>query len=162
MSNTRTTRGEQDLSVGRSKIRDKAILLSIGSGILASMASVTAKLALDTPDVSLTVRIVLFGVMIGVNVFMWTSYSKALDSSSSAVVASVINTLSNFVTTGIMGFLLFQEKHVFSFLWSSGMILVILGLCLILHDDTKREDNKGGDVHFDTSCTVSKNLKKQS
>ena len=78
---------------------------------------------------------------------MWMTFSKALDLCPSSVVASVLNTICNFTTTGILGVLLFNETHVFSIQWSMGMIMVVLGLCLILHEDREGEekDRQGTD-----------------
>lgn len=155
MPKTRSTTPKQH-ELAKNSSKKNGIVLSVASGILASVASVVAKLALDTPNVSLAFRVALLITMIIVNSVMWTTYSKALDSCSSAVVASVMNTLANFATTAILGVLLFQETHVFSFLWSSGMILVILGLCILLHENKKNKETMGGDVLQDVTSSQNK------
>lgn len=131
---------KRDEKVIREQGIRKGILLSLASGFLASVASVFAKLALDTPSISLRYRLFLIIVMIVVNSLMWMTFSKALDLCPSSVVASVLNTICNFTTTGILGVVLFNEIHVFSIQWSMGMIMVVLGLCLILHEDRGGEE----------------------
>jgi len=132
---------EKELDDGRDGTKKKGILLSLTSGFLAAMASLVAKLALDSHDISLVFRCFLMLLMVLVNSIMWTTYSKALDACESSVVASVLNTISNFTLTAIMGVVFFKEGYVLSLRWPSGMALILIGLCLILHENRQDQRN---------------------
>lgn len=90
---------------------------------------------------SIVFRIILFISMVIMNTLMWTTFSKAMNVSSSAVIASAINTAFNFIFTAIYGSLLFGE--VLTLKWFLGSSLMIIGVILIKSDETKEgKENK--------------------
>ncbi|MED6246858.1 hypothetical protein ATANTOWER_025016 [Ataeniobius toweri] len=64
---------------------------------------------------------------------MWTMFSKALRHCSSSARATVTTTASNFISSAILGRLIFGETH--SGLWWIGISLTLCGL-LVLHAAT--------------------------
>ncbi|KAM4735720.1 transmembrane protein 42-like [Anableps anableps] len=64
------------------------------------------------------------------NTLMWTMFSKALRHCSSSAGATVTTTASNFISSAIIGRLIFGETH--STLWWTGISLTLCGL-LVLH-----------------------------
>ncbi|XP_076009861.1 transmembrane protein 42-like [Genypterus blacodes] len=77
-------------------------------------------------------RLVCAGLLFACNTVMWTFFSKALRHSSSAR-ATVGTTASNFISSAILGRLIFGEKH--AALWWVGLSLTLCGL-LVLHGYT--------------------------
>ncbi|XP_047216184.1 transmembrane protein 42-like isoform X3 [Girardinichthys multiradiatus] len=67
------------------------------------------------------------------NTVMWTMFSKALRHCSSSARATVTTTASNFISSAILGRLIFGETH--SGLWWIGISLTLCGL-LVLHSAT--------------------------
>uniref|UniRef100_A0A8D2IW89 Transmembrane protein 42 n=2 Tax=Varanus komodoensis TaxID=61221 RepID=A0A8D2IW89_VARKO len=70
------------------------------------------------------------GLVLAWNAIMWTFFAKALRYSSSSATATVTSTASNFVSSAVLGKLLFGESH--ALLWWIGISITLLGL-LLLH-----------------------------
>nr|XP_009686103.1 PREDICTED: transmembrane protein 42 [Struthio camelus australis] len=60
---------------------------------------------------------------------MWTVFAKALRLSSSSAAASVTTTASNFISSAILGKLLFGET--WTLLWWLGLAVTLGGLVLL-------------------------------
>ncbi|XP_051467173.1 transmembrane protein 42 [Apus apus] len=60
---------------------------------------------------------------------MWTVFTKALRLSSSSAAASVTTTASNFISSAILGKLLFGET--WTLLWWVGLSVTLCGLALL-------------------------------
>uniref|UniRef100_A0A3P8W282 EamA domain-containing protein n=1 Tax=Cynoglossus semilaevis TaxID=244447 RepID=A0A3P8W282_CYNSE len=79
----------------------------------------------------------LCGVLLFVcNAVMWTFFSKALRHCSSSARATVTTTASNFVSSAVLGRLIFGETH--ASLWWLGICLTLCGL-LVLHGATTQK-----------------------
>uniref|UniRef100_K7FVD1 Transmembrane protein 42 n=1 Tax=Pelodiscus sinensis TaxID=13735 RepID=K7FVD1_PELSI len=63
------------------------------------------------------------------NAVMWTFFAKALHYSSSSATATLTTTASNFISSAILGKLLFGESR--ALLWWVGISLVLCGLLLM-------------------------------
>ncbi|KAM9352873.1 transmembrane protein 42a [Symphorus nematophorus] len=67
------------------------------------------------------------------NAVMWTFFSKALRHCSSSARATVTTTASNFISSAVLGRVIFGETH--AALWWVGISLTLCGL-LVLHGST--------------------------
>ncbi|XP_009462789.1 PREDICTED: transmembrane protein 42 [Nipponia nippon] len=74
-------------------------------------------------------RIGCVGLVLACNVVMWTVFAKALRLSSSSAAASVMTTASNFISSAILGKLLFGET--WTPLWWVGLAVTLCGLTLL-------------------------------
>nr|XP_056713860.1 transmembrane protein 42 [Euleptes europaea] len=70
------------------------------------------------------------GLVLACNAIMWTFFAKALKYSSSSAAATVTSTTSNFISSAVLGNLLFGETH--ALLWWIGISITLFGL-LLLH-----------------------------
>ncbi|GJQ79906.1 hypothetical protein Trydic_g12047 [Trypoxylus dichotomus] len=106
---------------------------AILSGICAASASIFGKFS-GSPvlDDYLLARILFFTLMILSNTFVWMLLVKALQTSSS-ITAITMSTATNYLFSGICGYLIFGELT-FS-LWLLGTILILCGLMLIVSDE---------------------------
>ncbi|XP_068261185.1 transmembrane protein 42 isoform X2 [Nyctibius grandis] len=74
-------------------------------------------------------RIGCVGLVFACNAVMWTVFAKALRLSSSSAAASVTTTASNFISSAILGKLLFGET--WTSLWWVGLAMTLCGLMLL-------------------------------
>ncbi|XP_008290002.1 transmembrane protein 42-like [Stegastes partitus] len=89
-------------------------------------------------------RLLCGGLLFICNAVMWTFFSKALRLCSSSARATVTTTAANFISSGVLGRLIFGESH--AALWWVGISLTLCGL-LVLHGSTpqtlpQEEDKK--------------------
>ncbi|XP_059920672.1 transmembrane protein 42a [Gadus macrocephalus] len=88
-------------------------------------------------------RLMCGGLLFTCNAVMWTFFSKALRHCSSSARATVTTTASNFVSSAVLGKMIFGETH--AALWWVGISLTLSGL-LVLHESTpqivSQEDDK--------------------
>uniref|UniRef100_A0A8B9Q938 Transmembrane protein 42 n=1 Tax=Apteryx owenii TaxID=8824 RepID=A0A8B9Q938_APTOW len=70
-----------------------------------------------------------FGLVFACNAVMWMVFAKALRLSSSSAAASVTTTASNFISSAILGKLLFGET--WTLLWWVGLTVTLGGLVLL-------------------------------
>ncbi|XP_061738279.1 transmembrane protein 42-like isoform X2 [Nerophis ophidion] len=124
------------------------------AGCLGSAASLSAKLTLGadyflemcqvsafpTQSVSsachwlhIPLRLLCVGLMFACNAAMWTFFSKALHACSSSASATVTSTAANFISSAILGKMIFGESHALQ--WWLGIALTLCGL-LMLHGST--------------------------
>ncbi|EEB14103.1 dual specificity protein phosphatase, putative [Pediculus humanus corporis] len=85
------------------------------SGLCASLGSTFGKLSgfdYDSVDVKLKylLKITFFCLMLLFNSMVWTFFIKALHKSRTSVEATAVNTASNYVFSGLLGYLIFQEN----------------------------------------------------
>ncbi|CAL1527953.1 unnamed protein product [Lymnaea stagnalis] len=141
----------------------KGIIFAIEAGSCAAMASVSAKLAASSEtaislskmaiswaeqiipleflhyeyEVAIILRVAGISGIFLFNALMWVLFTKSMHLCSSALEATAFNTSSNFITTAIIGKLLFGEH--LSLLWYLGSSLIIFGLT-ILHSASKDQE----------------------
>ncbi|XP_069667143.1 transmembrane protein 42 [Haliaeetus albicilla] len=105
------------------------------AGLLAAAAAAAAKLALGPGGeaaggwLPVLLRIGCIGLVFACNAMMWTVFAKALRLSSSSAAASVTTTASNFISSAIVGKLLFAET--WTPLWWVGLAVTLCGLVLL-------------------------------
>ncbi|XP_052650477.1 transmembrane protein 42 [Harpia harpyja] len=105
------------------------------AGLLAAAAAAAAKLALGPGGeaaggwLPVLLRIGCIGLVFTCNAMMWTVFAKALRLSSSSAAASVTSTASNFISSAILGKLLFAET--WTPLWWVGLAVTLCGLVLL-------------------------------
>ncbi|XP_059194800.1 transmembrane protein 42a [Centropristis striata] len=75
-------------------------------------------------------RLLCGGLLFACNAVMWTFFSKALRQCSSSARATVTATASNFISSAVLGRVIFGESH--AALWWTGIFLTLCGL-LVLH-----------------------------
>ncbi len=121
------------------------------SGGLGGLATVTGKIAFSSDNsflleavklcqtiaiypqdyceyTSLVVRLISFAVMFLCNAMVIGFFLKAIESNHTVVVI-VVSSATNFLTSGILGQLLFGE--VVSSMWVMGSILIVIGMLLV-------------------------------
>lgn len=84
----------------------------------------------------------LFLLMILINTFMWTLFSKGLSVSASATEATVMNTGFNFFFTTIFSVLVFGETSALNVRWFFGSVLMLIGLLILLSDSQGKQDEE--------------------
>uniref|UniRef100_A0A3Q4AI47 Uncharacterized protein n=1 Tax=Mola mola TaxID=94237 RepID=A0A3Q4AI47_MOLML len=137
------------------------------AGFLSAAASLCAKLSLGVdylrdlcesglsgwphthggaPDcdwLHVPLRLLCGGLLFTCNAVMWTTFSKALRYCSSSAKATITTTASNFISSAVLGRLIFGESH--AALWWVGISVTLCGL-LVLHVVTpqtlRQEDGK--------------------
>ncbi|KAF3691514.1 Transmembrane protein 42 [Channa argus] len=132
-------------------------LYALVAGFLGAAASLSAKLSLgadylrqvcesglsswtETYDgaaacawLHIPLRLLCGGLLFACNAVMWGFFSKALRHCSSSARATVTTTASNFISTAVIGRVIFGEIH--RALWWVGISLTLCGL-LMLHGST--------------------------
>ncbi|XP_053840363.1 transmembrane protein 42 [Vidua macroura] len=105
------------------------------AGGLGAAAAAAAKLALGPGGeaaggpLPALLRLSCVGLVLVCNAVMWTVFTKALRLSSSSAAASVTTTASNFISSAILGKLLFGET--WTPLWWVGLVMTVCGLMLL-------------------------------
>lgn len=75
------------------------------------------------------------------NAMVWRYFVKGLHATdASALVPTVISTASNFIVSGLLGCLIFQETT--NLLWWIGVLMVLSGLYCIVSEDEDRNESK--------------------
>lgn len=123
------------------------------SGTLACFVSLCLKLAFNTHlilldnfylfdlvSVKLIVQILFILFSLGLNSLMWIVYAKGLQLSSSTLYASSLNKFSNFITSAVCGYLLFEEK-IKLINWLIGLLFLFVGI-LILNEPAKHQQQQ--------------------
>ncbi|KAM6210485.1 transmembrane protein 42 [Sarcoramphus papa] len=112
-----------------------AAAAAVSAGLLGTAAAAAAKLALGPGGeaaggwLPVLLRIGCVGLVFACNAVMWTIFAKALRLSSSSATASVTTTASNFISSAILGKLLFGET--WTPLWWVGLTVTLCGLVLL-------------------------------
>ncbi|KAL0271020.1 UNVERIFIED_CONTAM: hypothetical protein PYX00_008267 [Menopon gallinae] len=112
------------------------------SGLCAAFASIFGKLSgLDYYNIDsrlvICLRIFCFLTMIALNGLMWNFFVKALQSSKSSLEATILNTATNYVSSGLLAYVIFGE--VTGILWWSGITLILLGVMVITNSSPSQE-----------------------
>ncbi|XP_031445900.1 transmembrane protein 42 [Phasianus colchicus] len=112
---------------------------AVAAGLLGAAAAGAAKLALGARPLRggeaaggwlpVLLRVGCIGLVCACNAVMWTVFAKALRLSSSSASASVTTTASNFISSAILGKLLFGET--WTPLWWVGLTVTLCGLMLL-------------------------------
>ncbi len=123
------------------------------SGTLAGFVSLCLKLAFNTQlillenfylfdlvSAKLIVQILFVLSSLGLNSLMWIVYAKGLQLSSSTLYDSSLNKFSNFITSAVCGYLLFEEK-IKLITWLIGLAFLLTGI-LILNERNKQLQQK--------------------
>ncbi|KAM9302504.1 transmembrane protein 42 [Morus bassanus] len=113
-----------------------AAAAAAAAGLLGAAAAAAAKLAVGPGRgaaaggwLPVLLRISCVGLVFTCNAVMWTVFAKALRLSSSSATASVTSTASNFISSAILGKLLFGET--WKPLWWVGLAVTLCGLMLL-------------------------------
>lgn len=134
-------------------MRTPTTILAIASGALAAAGGVLGKISLSSENavfafltqffcleglmghdlcevyIPFACRLYLFSMMLYLNVLMISMFLKALGRTDHSLKVVVLNTAANFITTGVLGQLLFSEEMTIK--WSVGAFVIVLGMCLI-------------------------------
>lgn len=146
----------------KNKLSGYGLILASSAGLFASLASLSAKLAvtdetvkeicqilnvlseiINWPLLSSTcsevlicvLRVCCFCLMFAFNALMWTTFTKSLQYFTSTVEASATNTACNFTFSAIFGWLFFNENLPLQ--WWIGCLCIVIGLYLIQSGNTK-------------------------
>ncbi|XP_042280447.1 transmembrane protein 42a isoform X1 [Thunnus albacares] len=108
--------------------------LSVGADYLKEMCEAAlTEAATCCTWLHIPLRLVCGGLLFTCNAVMWTFFSKALRHCSSSARATVTTTASNFISSAVLGRVIFGETH--AVLWWVGISLTLCGL-LVLHGST--------------------------
>uniref|UniRef100_A0AAG5DLV9 EamA domain-containing protein n=1 Tax=Anopheles atroparvus TaxID=41427 RepID=A0AAG5DLV9_ANOAO len=120
---------------------------AVAAGICAASASLFGKLTSNSsivaaniglPEWPVVTQLLCVAIMISLNACVWRFFVKALHTGSgSSLVASLVSAATNYVTSAILGWVIFEEHT--SMLWWLGTTLVLIGLLLII-SGTEQED----------------------
>ncbi|XP_075896819.1 transmembrane protein 42-like [Nelusetta ayraudi] len=124
--------------------------LSLGADYLRDMCEAAVSGWSQTPGdpaacdwLGIPLRLLCGALLLACNATMWTFFSKALRHCSSSARATVTTTASNFISSAVLGRLIFGESH--AALWWVGISLTLCGL-LVLHGSSAttaaQEDKK--------------------
>ncbi|KAK4256303.1 hypothetical protein QN277_009187 [Acacia crassicarpa] len=98
----------------------KGYAWAISAGFCAAMAAISAKLSI--------LQFLRYGLVVVFNVVMWACYVNSLKALSS-LQATVTNFATNFISSGLAGFFLFQEAV--SYKWVAGALLIVIGVFIL-------------------------------
>ncbi|ORY42251.1 hypothetical protein BCR33DRAFT_851772 [Rhizoclosmatium globosum] len=126
-------------------------VLSITSGLFAAGSTLFAKLlssSFSNEPLSflpssldwISPKLILLPLVIGCNVLMWSTFTRALSSSPSSAAVSVLNNSANMIASALMGFIIFQEE--LSVRWWVGAGFVLAGTALMTQGDTQQQTPK--------------------
>ena len=128
-----------------------SITYSVTSGLFAALSGFLGKVTFDpevivstlkghlhesNPNFTFFIQGVLGCFLILSNILMLQTFNKALQTSSTTIQASIVNTASNFIFTAIIGKLAFDEH--LTLLWWCGTTLILFGIFLINPEDHGR------------------------
>ncbi|KAF8405338.1 hypothetical protein HHK36_010242 [Tetracentron sinense] len=108
--------------------KSKGYAWAISAGLTAALAAISAKL--------FSSQFIKYGLVIFFNVTMWGCYVNSLKALSS-LQATVTNFATNFLSSGLAGFFLFEEA--LSSKWFAGAILIILGVLVLSKSSIERK-----------------------
>ncbi|KAG8377886.1 hypothetical protein BUALT_Bualt08G0080200 [Buddleja alternifolia] len=99
--------------------RKKGYAWAISAGLNAALAAISAKFFSSQ---------LKYGLVIFFNVVMWGCYVNSLKSLSS-LQATVTNFATNFLSSGLAGFFLFEESLPIK--WFAGATLIVIGVIVL-------------------------------
>ncbi|KAI5083793.1 hypothetical protein GOP47_0003536, partial [Adiantum capillus-veneris] len=112
-------------------------LWASAAGCAAATSAVLAKLL--SPQLLPLLRVLGYGGVVLLNVLMWSCYVRSLKVLSS-LQATVVNFASNFLISGLAGYLCFSEHLPPQ--WFLGAFLIVTGIVLLSEADTSKEKSK--------------------
>ncbi|CAN2389651.1 Transmembrane protein 42 [Pristimantis euphronides] len=116
-----------------------AAKLTLGADYMRSLCEAAAGERAELCDgVHLFLRLGCAGLVFLCNAAMWTFFTKALRYSSSSAAATVTTTASNFVSSAVLGKVLFGESR--AMLWWVGISITLCGLLLLHTSSPQTED----------------------
>eukprot|EP00088_Acartia_fossae_P008798 TRINITY_DN14221_c0_g1_i2.p1 TRINITY_DN14221_c0_g1~~TRINITY_DN14221_c0_g1_i2.p1 ORF type:complete len:131 (+),score=6.37 TRINITY_DN14221_c0_g1_i2:118-510(+) len=110
------------------------------SGLCAALGGLMAKLGLTDfsfQNLDLTeslVRLLCLVIMVLLNISMFTFFARALTTCKSGVEASLINTATNLVMTGLLGHVIFSEVLDLSW-WLATLFITVGGYFVMSSED---------------------------
>ena len=128
-----------------------SITYSVTSGLFAALSGFLGKVTFDPEVIVSTLKVHLdesnstftyfiqgsLGCfLILSNILMLQTFNKALQTASTTIQVSIVNTASNFIFTAIIGKLAFDEH--LTLLWWCGTSLILFGIFLINPTDHGR------------------------
>ncbi|XP_050227903.1 uncharacterized protein LOC126677363 [Mercurialis annua] len=93
---------------------------AVSAGINAALAAIAAKF--------ITSQLFKYALVVAFNVIMWGCYVSSLKALSS-LQATVTNFATNFISSGVAGYLLFNET--LSAQWFAGALLIVIGVVIL-------------------------------
>merc|ERR1711915_738215 len=106
------------------------------SGLCAALAGLVGKFGLSSDLWPISVRGVAFLMMVLLNLLMMTLFARGIAGSNSAVEATLLNTATNLVLTGILGTVFFLES--LDIFWWLGSGFIVLGGALVILEDKQK------------------------
>ncbi|GAB2219570.1 hypothetical protein Droror1_Dr00007207 [Drosera rotundifolia] len=103
---------------------------AISAGVFAALAAISAKL--------FSSQLIKYGFVVLFNVTMWGCYTNSLRALSS-LQTTVASFAANFLSSGVAGFFLFEEK--LSLKWFIGALLIVLGVLILSKSSTDQKDH---------------------
>ncbi|XP_071481486.1 uncharacterized protein [Diadema antillarum] len=157
------------------------LVLAVSAGVCAASASLCAKLAMSGDEmkdlcsryyedvlklehmpschvIATVLRVAVFALVFVFNGLMWTLFTKSLQLCRSSLHATMTNSSSNLIFSGIMGKLLFGEK--LSLWWWFGVSLIILGLLMVNRGQQTEGDTCSSGTEVGSEKDSKKNHKK--
>ncbi|KAM0035755.1 putative transmembrane protein [Helianthus debilis subsp. tardiflorus] len=111
--------------------KKKGYSWAVSAGLNAAFAAISAKF--------ITPQLIRYGMVILFNVMMWGCYVNSLKALSS-LQATVTNFATNFLSSGLAGFFLFQEP--LSPKWFAGALLIVVGVFILSKSSVEEKTNK--------------------
>ncbi|XP_057974993.1 uncharacterized protein LOC131162481 isoform X1 [Malania oleifera] len=108
--------------------RRKGYAWAISAGLNAALAAISAKL--------FSSLFIKYGLVIMFNATMWGCYVNSLKALSS-LQATVTNFATNFLSSGLAGFFLFEEP--LSFKWLAGALVIVIGVLVLTRSSIERK-----------------------
>ncbi|XP_020095216.1 uncharacterized protein LOC109714898 [Ananas comosus] len=103
---------------------------ALAAGINAALAAVAAKF--------FSSQILKYGFVICFNLIMWGCYVNSLKALSS-LQATVTNFAANFLSSGLAGYFLFEER--LPARWFAGAALIIVGVLILSKSSVEQKSN---------------------
>ncbi|KAE8654031.1 Cell growth defect factor-2 isoform 3 [Hibiscus syriacus] len=107
----------------------KGYAWAISAGFNAACAAVSAKLFFPP--------VIRYGLVVIFNVMMWGCYVNSLKALSS-LQATVTNFATNFLTSGLAGFFLFDE--LLSIKWFAGAMFIVIGVHILSKSSVEKSE----------------------
>ncbi|KAJ4702067.1 Cell growth defect factor 2 [Melia azedarach] len=101
---------------------------AVSAGLNAALAAISAKF--------FSSQVIRCGLVVLFNMTMWGCYVNSLKALSS-VQATVTNFATNFLSSGLAGFLLFEEP--LSFQWFAGAMFIVGGVLILSKSSVEKE-----------------------
>ncbi|KAK1427266.1 hypothetical protein QVD17_15949 [Tagetes erecta] len=114
-----------------SNSKKKGYVWAVSAGLNAAFAAISAKF--------ITSQLVRYGMVVLCNVMMWGCYVSSLKALSS-LQATVTNFATNFLSSGLAGFFLFEEP--LSPKWFAGALLIVAGVFILSKSSVEEKTNK--------------------